>query len=248
MQIHQETNWLRWNNESVESISPAGASLQSCKAADLTKPACPPDFSDSRPQESPLSSGMRRKTGSKSKPVRTSWKKISFLHPSVRPRHSWCTYPGTPSTFIDTWAEVEEGDRLHVTSKNKNNDDSAEFSGVGGDSGCTPPALPYRPPATTRPQMPFLMNAGVYRTHLFILVKPVYLVTWTALLFCRVDRISVNLNEPMRSTAGTSPFQTQTKASGTAKSMRRSHFFQNLYFKSWIKKMTTLLTNIWSRQ
>lgn len=47
------------------------------------------------------------------------------------------SYPGTVSTFIDTWARVEEeeeGLRLHVTVENKNNDDSAEFSGVGGET------------------------------------------------------------------------------------------------------------------
>lgn len=44
------------------------------------------------------------------------------------------SYPGTPSTFIDTWDRVEEGVRLHVTLKNKNNDDSVEFSGVGGET------------------------------------------------------------------------------------------------------------------
>ena len=44
------------------------------------------------------------------------------------------SYPGTPSTFIDIWDGVEEGLRLHVTLKNKNNDDSVEFSGVGGET------------------------------------------------------------------------------------------------------------------
>lgn len=53
---------------------------------------------------------------------------------SQRIMHSLRSYPGTPSTFIDTWDSVEEGIRLHVTLKNKNNDDSVEFSGVGGDS------------------------------------------------------------------------------------------------------------------
>lgn len=53
---------------------------------------------------------------------------------SQRIMHSLRSYPGTPSTFIDTWDSVEEGDRLHVTLKNKNNDDSVEFSGVGGET------------------------------------------------------------------------------------------------------------------
>lgn len=53
---------------------------------------------------------------------------------SQRIMYSLRSNPGTPSTFTDIWDSVEERVRLHVTLKNKNNDDSAEFSGVGGET------------------------------------------------------------------------------------------------------------------
>lgn len=63
---------------------------------------------------------------------RASWK---FLISCVNVI-SLRSYPGTLSTFIHTWASVDEEEelRLHVTLENKNNDDSAEFSGVGGET------------------------------------------------------------------------------------------------------------------
>lgn len=53
---------------------------------------------------------------------------------SLRIMHPLRSYPGTPSTFIDTGDSVEEGVRLHVTLKIKITTDSVEFSGVGGET------------------------------------------------------------------------------------------------------------------
>lgn len=63
---------------------------------------------------------------------RASWKFLILCVNVI----SLPSYPGTMSTFIHTWASVEEEEelRLHVTLQNKNNDDSAEFSGLGGET------------------------------------------------------------------------------------------------------------------
>ncbi len=125
---------------------------------------------------------------------------------SQRIMHSLRSYPGTPSTFIDTWDSVEEGVRLHVTLKIKITTTRLSFPEWAEKQKYTSYVTGYSQPVIFSPQKPFEVNVVYFRA----LTPPktdiysVWAPTWATLLFCCIDRISFNLNGPIKCLPSTS--------------------------------------------